>query len=168
MGWERKRTDFVCSKQSGVHPSLFPVSLMLHHKSKAMQMCCFYLRSSPPCSLQYLRGSLQNAPTNLCEDALSHARPIYTIKATWWDPWGNEQREGQRREDGREKYKGVTGVRGKWGRGNRRRKTMRQNQKINEALFQWQDLCTVNITLAIRGNPITLCLFSPLLLVERE
>lgn len=29
-------------------------------------------------------------------------------------------------------------------------KTMRQNQKINEALFQWQDLCTVNITLAIR------------------
>lgn len=36
---------------------------------------------------------------------------------------------------------------------------MRQNQKINEALFQWQDLCTVNITLAIRGNPITLRLF---------
>lgn len=34
----------------------------------------------------------------------------------------------------------------------------RQNQKINEVLFQWQDLCTVNITLAIRGNPITLCL----------
>lgn len=33
---------------------------------------------------------------------------------------------------------------------------MRQNKKINEALFQWQDLCTVNITLAIRGNPITL------------
>lgn len=47
--------------------------------------------------------------------------------------------------------------------GNRRRKTMRQNQKINEALFQWQDLCTVNITLAIRGNPITLRLSSPLL-----
>lgn len=47
--------------------------------------------------------------------------------------------------------------------GNSRRKTMRQNQKINEALFQWQDLCTVNITLAIRGNPITLRLFSPLL-----
>lgn len=38
---------------------------------------------------------------------------------------------------------------------------MRQNQKINEELFQWQDLCTVNITLAIRGNPITLCLSSP-------
>lgn len=47
--------------------------------------------------------------------------------------------------------------------GNRHRKTMRQNQKINEALFQWQDLCTVNITLAIRGNPITLRLSSPLL-----
>lgn len=50
---------------------------------------------------------------------------------------------------------------GRKGKGKRRRKTMRQNQKINEALFQWQDLCTVNITLAIRGNPITLCLFSP-------
>lgn len=37
-------------------------------------------------------------------------------------------------------------------------KKNRQNQKINEVLFQWQDLCTVNITLAIRGNPITLCL----------
>lgn len=47
--------------------------------------------------------------------------------------------------------------------GDRRGKTMRQNQKINEALFQWQDLCTVNITLAIRGNPITLRLSSPLL-----
>lgn len=53
-----------------------------------------------------------------------------------------------------------TGVRGRKTRvGNRRRKTMRQNQKINEALFQRQDLCTVNITLAIRGNPITLRLF---------
>lgn len=40
---------------------------------------------------------------------------------------------------------------------NRQQKN-RQNQKINEVLFQWQDLCTVNITLAIRGNPITLCL----------
>lgn len=39
---------------------------------------------------------------------------------------------------------------------NGRQKTMRQNQKINEALFQQQDLCTVNITLAISGNPITL------------
>lgn len=97
VGWE-KGTDFVCSKQSRVHPSLFPVSLMLHHKSEATQMCSFYLRSSPPCSLQYRRGSKRTVPTNLCEDALSHARPIYTIKATWWDPWGNEQREGQRRE----------------------------------------------------------------------
>lgn len=44
--------------------------------------------------------------------------------------------------------------------GGKKKKTMRQNQKINEALFQWQDLCTVNITLAIRGNPITLCLSS--------
>lgn len=41
---------------------------------------------------------------------------------------------------------------------NRHKKKQRQNQKINEVLFQWQDLCTVNITLAIRGNPITLCL----------
>lgn len=45
--------------------------------------------------------------------------------------------------------------------GEKKKKTMRQNQKINEALFQWQDLCTVNISLAIRGNPITLCLSSP-------
>lgn len=44
--------------------------------------------------------------------------------------------------------------------GDKKKKTMRQNQKINEALFQWQDLCTVNISLAIRGNPITLCLSS--------
>lgn len=52
--------------------------------------------------------------------------------------------------------------------GNRRRKTMRQNQKINEALFQWQDLCTVNITLAIRENPITLRLSSPFSLGGRK
>lgn len=32
---------------------------------------------------------------------------------------------------------------------------MKSNQKINEMLFQWQDLCTVNISPAIRGNPIT-------------
>lgn len=39
------------------------------------------------------------------------------------------------------------------------RRKNNENQKINEALFQWQDLCTVNITLAIRGNPITPRLF---------
>lgn len=49
-------------------------------------------------------------------------------------------------------------VGGRWGWGKQAHKKNRQNRKINEVLFQWQDLCTVNITLAIRGNPITLCL----------
>lgn len=75
-------------------------------------------------------------------------------------PWGRWRQGGVRKEGRREStYRSWRGR--KMRVGNRRRKTMRQNQKINEALFQWQDLCTVNITLAIRGNPITLRLSSP-------
>lgn len=74
-------------------------------------------------------------------------------------PWGRWRQGGVRKEGCRESsYRSWRGR--KMRVGNRRRKTMRQNQKINEALFQWQDLCTVNITLAIRGNPITLRLSS--------
>jgi len=83
--------------------------------------------------------------------------PIETIKATPDETPGGGG--GGRGEEGTRKRRGR---RRGWETGGEKtgKKTMRQNQKINEALFQWQDLCTVNITLAIRGNPITLRLSS--------
>lgn len=112
-------------------------------------------------------------------DATLPRRPIY---AATLGPIGVPSRQsrlpdetlgeikGGRGEERRMEVKHMQQLEGgrKMGVGNRRQKTMRQNQKINEALFQWQDLCTVNITLAIRGNPITMCLFSPFSLGGRK
>lgn len=106
---------------------------------------------------QCLRGGKQTGVGQLLPE--THC-PVYIIKATWWDPWRHEGKVRLGRDGEEAKAKKKRRYRS-WRRRkkrveNGRQKTMRQNQKINEALFQQQDLCTVNITLAISGNPITL------------
>lgn len=110
--------------------------------------CFSTSRSSPARSFKCLLGCMQ---PKLCW-------PIYVVThCPIRSPSKQSRLPDEILGEGKHKSEGE----GIWGVGNKRRKTMRQNQKINEALFQWQDLCTVNITLAIRGNPITLRLFSP-------
>lgn len=118
---------------------------------------------------------------NICSDATKPCRPISVqTRRPMWGPSRQsrlpDETLGEMKGGGRMEGKLIQELEGgrgggEWRKmrvGNRRRKTMRQNQKINEALFQWQDLCTVNITLAIRGNPITLCLSSPFSLGGRK
>lgn len=101
---------------------------------------------------------------NLCADELVPCGGHLGNQGYLMRPRGVEGAEEEGRMEGKlvEEFGGVGGERGcgENRRQGKKKKTMRQNQKINEALFQWQDLCTVNITLAIRGNPITLCLSS--------
>lgn len=104
------------------------------------------------------------ALANLCADELVPCGGHLGNQGYLMRPRGVEGAEEEGRMEGKlvEEFGGGGGGSGgveKTG-GKEKKKTMRQNQKINEALFQWQDLCTVNITLAIRGNPITLCLSS--------
>lgn len=123
------------------------------------------------CSSQYLcLDATKVAFANLCADELVPCGGHLDNQGYLMRPRGRRRRggAGARKKGRKDRGKACWGV---WGGGENRRqekKTMRQNQKINEALFQWQDLCTVNISLAIRGNPITLCLSSPFSLWGRK
>lgn len=128
------------------------------------------LCSSAPCFFQYLLGCNETLSTKLCVEMHRPIRspsrqsrlPDETLGETEERTGRKEGRmQIQERERGEEDEEEVCVCVCR--RGARRRKTMRQNQKINEVLFRWKDLCTVNITLAIRGNPITRRLSSSLL-----
>lgn len=125
-----------------------------------MWMCGSYPPFFPARLLsQYLRGGNQTVSANLC-----WRRIVPSIQTRLPDETPGEMKgrwDGEGRMEDKKKCTSA-GERGRWGWGNRRRKTMRQNQKINEALFQRQDLCTVNITLAIRGESNYFAPFLPL------
>lgn len=153
-----------------MHPSLFPVRRMLHRRFDATCLFPFIYVSEfmfLPALFPPISAWLQ--PNRVDQFMWRRIGPIRgpSRQSRPPDETLGEMKGGEGGEEGRMQG-GVESTYRSWrGRktrvGNRRRKTMRQNQKINEALFQWQDLCTVNITLAIRGNPITLRLSSPLL-----
>lgn len=116
-------------------------------------------------SVSAARDATAAAPANLCADEFVPCGGHLDNQGYLMRPrrglggWDERQGRGGRMEGKLAEEFGV----GRAGGENRRqgkKKTRRQNQKINEVLFQWQDLCTVNITLAIRGNPITLPLLS--------
>lgn len=81
---ETKHTFYLHTERK-VHPSLFPVRLMLmlHHISNA---------TGTPCSPCVTASKTVSA--NLCGDTVSHAGAIETIKATRWDPGEDEGRVG--------------------------------------------------------------------------
>lgn len=153
-----------------MHPSLFPAGLILRRISDATcalgyLFCFFFLlfhflfARGVYVPLSVCSDATEAALANLCADELVPCGGHLDNQGYLMRPRGVRAAEEEGRMEGKlvEEFGG-------WGGGRkqaaRKKKTMRQNQKINEALFQWQDLCTVNITLAIRGNPITLCLSS--------
>lgn len=124
--------------------------LMLHHLSNATSTpCSSCLTASEPCQPIYVET---RCPTPGPSRWLK--LPNETLGKT---KAGGRLKKAEEGMEGKLTLEYEVGGRWGWGKQAQKKKN-RQNRKINEVLFQWQDLCTVNITLAIRGNPITLCL----------